>query len=78
MAEWQSSRFGESYAMELAPALQLQVIREMGTRDGPSPPYRVVVFGATLKARHDDREQAKSVAIDVARKWLARATLALG
>lgn len=77
LPEWQRSRVGEAYTLVLGPVLRLEVIRAIGTRGGPPPPYHVVIFGARMKAEFSTPDEAKTYAVRVGKKWLAHAALAL-
>lgn len=70
---WTPSHLSESYTAALTSILSLDVIRAIGTRDGPPPPYRVTVFGARLKREFVIADEAKTAAVAFADRQLRKA-----
>lgn len=72
-AGWKRDR--DRYDLRLASTLVLTVVREIQSRDNPSPtPYRAMIFGATLKARFATADEAKKAALAFAKMNLKRAS----
>ncbi len=73
---WAHAQRGESYTLTLRkPFLDVRVVREVQSRDNPSPtPYAVIVFGTHLARRYASADEAKVAAVAGARRILAEAT----
>jgi hypothetical protein len=75
--DWVPSRYGESWTWHVARGLELIVSREIGTRNGPPPPYKANIFGALLSRDFATANEAKEMALRSARRVIADASLNL-
>lgn len=70
---WIDNKYGAGCRATIGTGLIISIACNVGTKNGPSPSFKVAIFGALLKKDFSDRNEAKQVAEAQAKLWLTNA-----